>query len=241
MCPKDNPHPLTNQKNPVVMGHEFCGWIKETSPDSRHQAGQAVVVDPRYWCGKCLACQDGKTNLCASFGFQGLSGGGGGLSELTIAHDDNVYPIPADKIHLGALVEPLAVAWHGVSRAGFSTLDDSAILVLGGGPIGLAVCIILRTRGAKTVFVSEPSEARRELAASFADVVMDPRHESVSGKIREATQDRGVDLVMDCAGVQAGMDEGLNALKIGGTYLNVAGWTTAVSRHISHLICSSII
>jgi (R,R)-butanediol dehydrogenase/meso-butanediol dehydrogenase/diacetyl reductase len=187
------------------------------------------MVDPRYWCKSCLPCRSGATHVCQTFGFKGLSGGGGGLSELTAVHQDNAYPVAAEQLHLAALIEPLAVAWHGVTRAGTEALRGAPVLVLGGGPIGLAMCIVLRARGAEVICLSEPAKIRRELAASFADIVLDPRTESVSKKLNSLTNGEGIRLVLDCAGVQAGMDEGLKALRFRGVYLNLAGWTKPVS------------
>ncbi|KAL2833286.1 GroES-like protein [Aspergillus cavernicola] len=88
--PKTGPHPLTNNILPVTMGHEFkCRIIhvpealaeKSTTSDAL-RPGQAVVIDPRFYCSSCTACSHAATNCCQSIGFLGLSGCGGGLSEV---------------------------------------------------------------------------------------------------------------------------------------------------------------
>ena len=229
-CPtSERAHPLTGAKAPITMGHEFCGRVVEAPSDSKLKMGQAVMVDPRLWCRHCHPCEAASTNLCEKFGFLGLSGTGGGLSEFVAVNVDNLHILSDNApLRLAALIEPLAVAWHAVRRAGVAVADDTPILILGGGPIGIALCIVLRSKGAKKICISEPASARRDNARLFSDFVVDPLKENPSQLIRSMTSSRGINLVFDCAGVQAGMEEGLKALAVGGTYCNVAGWTTQV-------------
>lgn len=93
--------------------------------------------------------------------------------------------VPADAVHIlpagvgldvGALVEPLAVGWHAVERSSMGKGDK--VLVVGGGPIGIAVILAARARGCGLVVVSEPSKERGRFAKEFgADVVLDPAKE----------------------------------------------------------------
>lgn len=147
------------------------------------------------------------------------------MSEFVAVDEDQVYPLPADvPLEIAALIEPLAVAWHGVSTSGVPVPVSEPVLVLGGGPIGLAAAVVLRARGAKNIVVSEPGAQRRQLASELADVVLNPRETNVAAKMHEMTGGKGVALVMDCAGIQAGLMDGIHSLGVRGVYLNLAGW-----------------
>ena len=150
-------HPLTGEGAPVVLGHEFSGVIDEIGEGVKGlREGQRVAVQPIIFDKECKACQQGLPNCCTQFGFIGLSGGGGGMSEYVIVREDAIKPLPDDfPLDLGALVEPLAVGWHAVSNSPYK--DGDNVLVLGGGPIGLAVVLALIGKGCKNIIVAEVS------------------------------------------------------------------------------------
>ncbi|KIX05624.1 chlorophyll synthesis pathway protein BchC [Rhinocladiella mackenziei CBS 650.93] len=224
--PEGNPHPLTGDHVPVVLGHEFCGRIEWASPTSKLHKGEAVMVDPRLYCSSCVSCTMSETNSCENFGFLGLSGSGGGLSEYVAVNENQLYPLGNAPLHLAALLEPLAVAWHGVSVTGVEVASKVPILIVGGGPIGLAVAAVLRARGAEQIFISEPAKIRHKTAGIFADKVFNPLDEDVASACRELTSGKGVRIVFDCAGIQSGMEDGMKALGLSGVYMNLAGWST---------------
>jgi threonine dehydrogenase-like Zn-dependent dehydrogenase len=123
-----------------------------------------------------------------------------------------------------ALIEPLAVAWHAVRISPFRAGDS--VLVLGGGPIGLAVIQILKALGAKTIIVSEIAERRRQFALKFgAHAVLDPSKNDIIAKCRELTGGGGVHIAFDAAGVQAGLDTAIHAVRARGTIVNIAIWS----------------
>jgi threonine dehydrogenase-like Zn-dependent dehydrogenase len=100
--------------------------------------GQQCVVQPTIACGTCHACLVGVENICYNGGFIGLSDGSDGLSESVVVSEKAIIPLPSDiSLDAGALVEPLSVAWHAVSAAPLTS--DSVVLILGAGPVGLAV------------------------------------------------------------------------------------------------------
>jgi threonine dehydrogenase-like Zn-dependent dehydrogenase len=100
---------------------------------------------------------------------------------------------------------------------------DSNILILGGGPIGIAVIQALRARGCGQILVSELSASRQKFAKQFgADVILDPRKDDIVQKAHDLTDGMGVDIVFDCAGVAVGLEAACKAIKIRGTVVNVA-------------------
>lgn len=219
------PHPITNEKVPLTLGHEFSGTIEEVGEDVHDiKVGCRVVVQPIIYDGTCNACKEGYINCCDNNGFVGLSGWGGGLSEHVVIPRKAVYEIPDSiSMEVGALVEPLAVAWHAVKTSPFKKGDS--VLILGGGPIGLAVIQTLVAKGASKIIVSEVASRRKEFAKQFgAHHVLDPTKDDVVARVRELCGGSGADVAFDAAGVQAGLDQAIQAIRARGTLVNIAIW-----------------
>lgn len=135
-----------------------------------------------------------------------------------------------------ALIEPLSVAWHAVSASPFKEGDK--VLILGGGPIGLAILQCLKAKKAGIVILSEAAPARQRFAQEFdADHVFDPRKEDVVAKRRELCGgEQGPDIVFDCAGVPASLMTACAAIKSRGTVVNVATWEKDVLFNLNMLL-----
>nr|POE46980.1 (r,r)-butanediol dehydrogenase [Quercus suber] len=226
LCPKDTPHPLTGETVPLTLGHEFSGVIEELGDgvDAKFRVSDRVCVQPILYDGSCGSCQEGLINCCDKNGFLGLSGWGGGLSEHIVVPEYAVHQLPDNvPLDVAALVEPLSVGWHAVDVSPFVPTDS--VLVLGGGPIGLAIIQALRARNAHQIIVSELSSIRKQYAKEFgAHVVLDPTKDDIVARCKELTGGRGVHVCFDAAGVQAGLDAAILALRARGTHVNVAIW-----------------
>lgn len=179
---------------PVVPGHEFAG-VALDGP----YAGQRVAVDPAIPCGACEQCAAGHGNLCPDVRFAGHAGLDGGLQERLVWPSELLFPLP-DPLSddAGALLEPLGVAIHAVGVAHVRADDD--VLVVGGGPIGVLAAAVARRTGARRVVVSEPLAHRRETALRYgADAAWAP--DETPAAVEELTGGRGVDVVVEMAGV----------------------------------------
>jgi threonine dehydrogenase-like Zn-dependent dehydrogenase len=119
-------HALTGEGVPVVMGHEFSGVIDKIGEGvTGFREGQKAAIQPILFDEDCLNCGQGLPNCCDQFGFIGLSGGGGGMSEYTCVPATAVKPLPDDfPLDIGALVEPLAVGWHAVAVSPYKDGDN---------------------------------------------------------------------------------------------------------------------
>jgi threonine dehydrogenase-like Zn-dependent dehydrogenase len=153
---------------PIVFGHEFCGEIAEHGPGCRRSAatGTPVVALPL---------------LRASGGVDavGLSvHAPGAYAEQLLVEEALMMPVPNGlSPEVAALTEPMAVAWHAVQRGDVGKRDVA--IVIGCGPVGLGVILMLKAKGVRTVVASDYSPGRRSLAtACGADVVMDPAKDS---------------------------------------------------------------
>ena len=115
------------------------------------------------------------------------------------------------------------MAWHAVKISPLKKGDS--VLVLGGGPIGLAVVQTLKAKGAEKIIVSEMASRRREFAKQFgADYVLDPTKDDIVAKVREICEGKGANVAFDCAGVQAGLDQAILSIRARGTLVNIAVW-----------------
>ncbi|MGF1646042.1 MAG: 2,3-butanediol dehydrogenase [Kineosporiaceae bacterium] len=231
------PHPVTGEAAPVVMGHELAGTVVEVAADVAGVAvGERVAVEPVLSCGRCPSCRRGLPNLCRDIGFHGLSGGGGGLAERTVVPAAAVHVLPPVLTdEQGALVEPMAVGFHAVGVAGLRPGDTA--LVLGAGPIGLVTALAARAAGARRVVVSEVSPIRRELAGRLgADAVLDPRRTDVVTGVRQLTDDAGADVSLDCAGTAETWDTALAATRATGTVVSVAVWEKPIETDLNRLV-----
>ncbi|MCU1406006.1 MAG: alcohol dehydrogenase [Glaciihabitans sp.] len=195
------PHPVTGAMPPQILGHEFSGTVVELGEGvTRVEVGDRVAVWPIYYCGTCAACEKGLYNACRKIGFHGLSSDGGGMAEYTTVPAEKLHKLPENvDLRLGALVEPMAVAWHAVERSGVQ--PGQTALIAGAGPIGIGVWFALRAHGIETIIVSEPSDARRAAIAGVgADILVNPITDDLAATVADATSGRGVDVAFDAAG-----------------------------------------
>jgi 2-desacetyl-2-hydroxyethyl bacteriochlorophyllide A dehydrogenase len=208
-------------KSPLVLGHEFSGYIASENPD--FEPGALVTVYPYLYCGKCEICESGFQNACRLMRLIGIDLDGG-MAEYVRVPNDSIYAAP-DGVSpkLAAFVEPCGISVHAMRHGGYRPGDSVA--VFGAGPIGLATAITLRESGAKNLWVLEVGEKRRMLARSLGFHTIDSGR-SAAEEIRERTDGLGVDCVFDCAGHQSVVDAMPDAVKIGGTAILVAGYKT---------------
>jgi 2-desacetyl-2-hydroxyethyl bacteriochlorophyllide A dehydrogenase len=233
----NHPHPITNETSPLTLGHEFSGIVEAVGDDvSNFKKGDRVCVQPIIYDGDCRSCKRGLVNCCDRNGFVGLSGWGGGLAEAMCVPESCVKKLPDNvSLEVGALIEPLAVGWHAVDISPYKTGD--AVLVLGGGPIGLAVVQALIGRGCEKVIVSEVSGKRREFATQFgAHFVVDPSKEDIVKRVEELTGGLGADVAFDAAGVQVAVDTAFQALKARGTLVNIAVWEKRAQLQMNEIV-----
>ena len=176
--------------DPVVLGHEFCAEVMEST--GRFKAGQLVCSIPVLPRGP---------NVPVGYAPEAP----GGFAEYMLLAERLLIPVPggldADR---AALTEPMAVGHHAVNMARLA--GDEAIIVIGAGPVGLAVIANLATTGAAPVVVAEFSAKRRELALAVgADVVVDPRDADAYG-LDEVRRRENV-VIFECVGVPGMIDD----------------------------------
>ncbi|MGA4539208.1 alcohol dehydrogenase catalytic domain-containing protein [Uniformispora flossi] len=227
-------------QDPLILGHEFSAEVVEVGPgvdDPAIRPGALASVEPMWTCGQCAPCRRGTYNFCRNMVWHGLSPKGGGMSALTVVRGSMVHVLPESLTAVqGALVEPISVAHHAVSKA--QVPAGGSALVLGAGPIGIAVFLDLRARGVERIVVSEPSPDRRAAIAHLAtltgggaDLVLDPAAVDVPAAVRELTGGEGVDASIDAAGVEPAFHAAIAATRPGGRAVTVAVYMKPVTFH----------
>ncbi|TIX51181.1 alcohol dehydrogenase catalytic domain-containing protein [Alteraurantiacibacter aquimixticola] len=198
-------------KHGDVLGHEFAGEVVALGKGATGQkVGDLVSVIPLKSCGKCEACRKGTVQWCEQFGLQG-----GGYAEYAVTRPNQCVTLPSDlTLADGAIIEPLAVALHGINLSGMKTGDK--VLVLGAGPIGLAVAFWARRFGAGKVAVQDISEFQKNLALEMgANVfVVDPEN-----PVESAIEGLGgeADIVFECVGIPGLIDQAVKQVRPDGS------------------------
>ena len=190
-------------EDPVVLGHEGSGEVIAVGEGVTDlKPGASVVFEPITYCGKCYACRCGHHNVCRELKVLGCIVDGI-FQEYVVMPRSQVYEYDASKMtyQQAALWETFTLGlqanWRGDVRPG------DVVLVHGGGPIGLIVANIAKSRGA-TVIVSEPNESRLAMAKDFgADYSINPMKEDLDAFINKLTDGEGVNVIFEAAGVPA--------------------------------------
>jgi threonine dehydrogenase-like Zn-dependent dehydrogenase len=170
----------------VIMGHEFVGTVAEYGPqaEGKFEQGTPVVALPLVRKGKDIH----------AIGLSAASPGA--YAEQVVVEESLMFALPGGlSPELAVLTEPMAIGYHAVRRSEIEKKDVA--IVIGCGPVGLAVICMLKARGVRTVVASDFSAGRRALAtACGADVVVDPSEETTY----DSLDDRGfVKTVPDAA------------------------------------------
>ncbi|WP_293879398.1 2,3-butanediol dehydrogenase [uncultured Brevibacterium sp.] len=238
--PKGHPHPISGEEAPVTLGHEFSGTITALGEGvTGLEVGQNVVVEP-YIVGEDVDTGEGSNyQLSENMNFIGLGGRGGGLSEKIVVEQRWVHPVGDIPLDEAALIEPLSVGHHAYVRSGAS--EGDVAIVGGAGPIGLLTAGVLKASGL-TVYISELSEARKEMARTtgVADEVFDPREVDVAEKVKELTGGKGADVGFECSSVPVVLDMLIDAVKPGGVIVNVSIWGRKPEVDMPNLVLKEI-
>jgi (R,R)-butanediol dehydrogenase/meso-butanediol dehydrogenase/diacetyl reductase len=219
---RTTPHPLTGVKNPVILGHELCAEVVSVGAGVQDLSrGDLVAVEPLETCGRCHWCTAGQYNHCPDLALHGYNRNGGGLAEYTVVRRSMVHRLPPGMTPMqGALIEPLAIAWHTANRCRLEAGQTAAIH--GAGPIGIGVYLTLKARGIDVIIVDPSPLRRRVLERLGARVTLGPSDCDPIAAIRDLTGGRGAHASVDAAGVPASFKATLHGTRVDGTAVVVA-------------------
>lgn len=201
ICGSDPPRALKKWKYPVpaILGHEFSGYIVEVGKNVKgFEVGDRVVAVPLEPCHQCEYCKKGQFSLCESYDMLGATSFGG-FAEYVNVKATNVLKIDDIDYEEAAMIEPLAVALHGVLNIN-PQLGDT-VAVLGAGTIGQLTIQWLKVSGVEKIIAVDISDKKISEAMSLgADIGINALKENPVEKIMELTNGFGVDICIECAG-----------------------------------------
>jgi (R,R)-butanediol dehydrogenase / meso-butanediol dehydrogenase / diacetyl reductase len=177
-----------------ILGHEFAGEVVDVGRSVQgFKVGDRVAVAPVRGCGQCPACLAGEPAWCERMLLQG-----GGYAQLAVAKDRQCLALPkTTAVEDGALVEPLAVALHGVALAELT--PGARIMVMGAGPIGLGVAYWARRLGATRVVVTDLTTLQSDLAQELGATAF-VKADGEAARHVTAALGAAPDVVFECVG-----------------------------------------
>jgi len=207
---------------PFVMGHEGSGIVEETGKAVVGlNKGQRIAIEPSMPCQKCDQCLSDRPHTCRNMKFLGAVGQSPGLlCESIIMPAHCCYPLP-DRLgnEQAVLAEPLSIAVWAGDLAEIS--PGKSIGILGSGPIGMSVLLYCRFLGAENIYITDKLDYRLKMAeGSGAKWTGNPDSSDIVSGILD-DQPAGLDIVFDCCGMQAAMDQAIELLKPGGRIMIV--------------------
>ncbi|HTK06123.1 MAG TPA: alcohol dehydrogenase family protein [Ktedonobacteraceae bacterium] len=216
-----------------IMGHEFTGLVEEVGRNVRHvHRGDRVVASDVIACGECWYCRKGWHYQCQNvslFGYGNVVGSyvpGGQAEYVRVPYADIVLSKISERID-----EEHALFVGDILTTGFTCAVEAQIApgdtvaVVGCGPVGLFALMSAYLLGASNVLVIEPDPQRQALAKKHGGYPMTP-DEHVTERVREATNGRGADVVLEAVGSDQAL---LTALKI----VRARGTISIVGSHSS--------
>lgn len=231
------------KKTPIILGHEYSGVIEEVGPDVKgFEKGDRVAGSPIIPCGSCYYCSLGKPQLCERRLSLGVEVDGC-FTELMMFRRPSMglTEIPGEiSFETGALIgDLLSTGLHAVERAGIEIGDT--VTIFGVGPIGLVSVMGAKARGASHIIAVARTDSRLELAREMgADLTINPVRDDVIKCVRDATNGRGADAVIETSAAQSALDNAVSCVRRGGRISTIALYDSRPNLDLRRIVLSEI-
>lgn len=208
-----------------ILGHEAAGIILEVGEGvTTVRKGDRVAIEPQVPCGTCFSCTSGRTNLCPDVKFIGVYPYHGSLQRFKVHPARYVHKLPDNVSYAqGALLEPLSVVLHGISRVKLSI--GRGALVCGAGPIGLIALAAARASGAHPLVITDLEPKRLAFAKEFVpscqvyqvNTAIDAEANAVAiRKLFGPTEYEAPATILECTGVESSVVTAAHVVRTGG-------------------------
>ena len=200
---------------PRIMGHEMAGEVVDAG-DTALGTGDRVIVDPELYCGACFHCRIGQTHLCPNGSLLGRDANGG-FAEYLAAPASQVFRLPEGlDVKTAPIIQVLTTCLHAERQV--DIFPGEYVVVLGLGVTGQLHVQLAKARGATVIGVTRSAEKRALAETLGADLTI-PGGDGAVEKVREATEGRGADVVVETTGVVSQLSAGINMTRSGGRVL----------------------
>lgn len=193
-------NPMVNL--PIIPGHEVGAVIEkigEGVPEG-FTKGMNVTLNPYTNCGKCASCRNGRVNACEHNETLGVQRNGV-MCQYAVLPWQKIIPAEGISSRTCALIEPMSVGFHAVSRA--QVIDNEFVMVVGCGMVGLGAVIRASQRGASVIAVDIDDEKLALAKRIGAAYTVNSMTENVHERIQSITGGFGVDVVIEAVGSPA--------------------------------------
>jgi L-iditol 2-dehydrogenase len=230
---------------PLVMGHEAAGEVAQTGAHVHDlRPGDRVTFDSTIYCGQCFFCARGDVNLCENRQVLGVSPGEyrrhGAFAEYVAVPRRIMYRLPESlSYEQAALIEAVSVAVHAVNLTPLK-MGASAVVV-GSGMIGLLTVQALRAAGCTRVVAVDVEDSRLALARQLgATESVNSKTDQADAAIRELTEGRGADVVIECVGSNDPVRTAMQSVRKGGAVTLVGNVTPKVELPLQVVVSRQI-
>jgi len=212
-------HPYTSY--PIVQGHEVSGEITEVGDQVEgFSVGDTITFAPQVVCGQCYPCKHGMYHICENLKVLGFQTNGT-AQEFFPLPADIVFKLPEGiSLDHAAMIEPISVAVHAISKGG--DVAGKKVLVLGAGTIGNLVAQVAGALGAEAVMITDISDYKLEVAkACGIDYTVNTARDNLNQAILTHFGPYRADLALECVGAQETITQAVNYARKGTTIVVV--------------------
>ena len=221
--------------NPVIPGHEVGAVIEAVGKDVPEtlKPGMVVTCNPYTHCGKCASCRNQRVNACQHNETLGVQRHGA-MKEYISLPWEKVIPAGSLTPKTCALIEPMSVGFHAVSRAQATDID--VVMVIGCGMVGMGAVVRSAMRGAIVIAADIDDEKlllARQMGASHT---INTKTEDVHQRLQEITEGYGPDVVIEAVGSPATYQMAVNEVAFTGRVICIGYAKTEVSFQTKHFV-----
>jgi threonine 3-dehydrogenase len=201
---------------PRIFGHEYAGDVVAVGSAVRDFAvGDMVAAETHIPCLTCYQCRTGRQHTCEKMQIIGVHVDGA-FSEYSLLPEACAWKLPeGTSPELGAILEPIGVAANGLFK---DRIDGCSVAIIGCGPIGIFGAQLAQAAGARQLFVTDVNAYRLDMARRIVPqaTALNPLEDDVAGIVGEATEGRGLDVIIELSGSPAGAVQAFDLLAKGG-------------------------
>lgn len=222
-------------KLPVVPGHEIGGIIEDIGENvpTGFQKGTACTANPYTSCGKCVSCRNGRVNACEFNQTMGVQRDGAMVEYIAVPWT-KILTDSEISVRDFALVEPMSVGFHAVSRA--EVTDTDYVMVIGCGMIGAGAIVRAALRGAKVIAVDVDDKKLVLSKKLGAQYTINSKTQNLHNEIQKITAGFGADVVIEAVGSPGTYVAAVNEASFSGRVVYIGYAKTEVSFQTKYFV-----